>query len=151
MKMIVYRILIVAEVVLLASCVTPTKYAADTNGYGYREVQIDSTAYQVSFKGNSETAPEDISRYALFRCAELTDQEGFDYFILLDDKNAATTSSGETWGYNSDNEWAPKTTVYTEHSDMKTIRMYKGIAPTGNPQVYSAKSLLKYMGPTVQR
>src|SRR3546814_10899027 len=38
----------------------------------------------VSFSGNSLTSRETVERYLLFRAAELTVQQGFDHFILVD-------------------------------------------------------------------
>lgn len=88
--------------------------------YGYSEARLDSTSYQVTFVGDSRDADD---RYALYRAAELTQQNGFDYFIVTDPNVPG----------------------------MKTVRMYKGIVPIDNPNAYNANSMLATMGPKIQR
>ncbi len=91
--------------------------------YGYSEVPIDSTSYQVNFTGDS---PDGNDRYSLYRAAELAEEHGFDYFIVTN----------------------PRT---NDGSATKTIRMYKGPTPTDNPSAYNAKSMLAVMGPTINK
>src|SRR3546814_6915077 len=54
------------------------------NRTGFSEQRIESNRYMVSFSGNSLTSRETVERYLLFRAAELTVQQGFDHFILVD-------------------------------------------------------------------
>ena len=76
----------------LASCAT--KYAPATGSFwdghtGYSEIALDSTTWQVTFCGNNNTSDDIVNRYALYRSAELTDQRGFDYFVILNDNDVA--------------------------------------------------------------
>jgi hypothetical protein len=98
-------------------------WASQNINYGYSDVQLDSTSFQVTFTGDS---PDVNDRYSLYHAAELTDAHGFDYFIVTN----------------------PRT---NDGSASKTIRMYKGTTPTDNPLAYNAKSMLAIMGPTVNK
>src|SRR3546814_9213446 len=73
---------------LFRSCASPTPYQPATgygfNRTGFSEQRIESNRYMVSFSGNSLTSRETVERYLLFRAAELTVQQGFDHFILVD-------------------------------------------------------------------
>ncbi len=82
----------------LASCATPTEYGpAGANGYGYREQRIESDRYIVSFAGNAATNPDEVGDAALRRAAELTLQEGFDWFEVV----SRTDDAGRRGGYGS--------------------------------------------------
>ncbi len=81
----------------LAACATPTPYQAAApsqfeGGYGYRDYKIDSTHWRVSFSGNSLTSRETVEKYLLYRAAELTQQQGFDWFQATDRATDKKTS-----------------------------------------------------------
>jgi hypothetical protein len=67
--------------VLLTACVTAYQPNGATGGYTDR--RIDDETYYVKFQGNGNTSRELVQRYFLFRCAELTEQSGFKYFVIL--------------------------------------------------------------------
>jgi hypothetical protein len=50
---------------------------------GYREIQLTSNTYRVMFFGNGYTNSELAVEYALRRCAELTQQNGYRYLGIL--------------------------------------------------------------------
>ena len=68
----------------LAACQTATPYqAATTTGRyatGFSEFRIDDSHWKVTFRGNSLTSRETVERYLLYRAAELTTTQGFDWF-----------------------------------------------------------------------
>ncbi len=68
----------------LAACAKPTPYqaAADRSGYGYSEQTIGKDQYRIGFNGNGITTRQTVDRYLRYRAAELTDEKGFDYFIV---------------------------------------------------------------------
>ncbi|HEX8233621.1 MAG TPA: hypothetical protein VF559_09800 [Caulobacteraceae bacterium] len=72
----------------LTSCATPTAYAPAMpearRSYGFREVQLDTGHWRVTFAGNSLTSRETVERYLLYRAAELTAAQGFDWFETTD-------------------------------------------------------------------
>ena len=67
----------------LVACAKPTPYqAAELNGFGYSEQAIGKDQYRIGFNGNGITTRETVDRYLRYRAAELTDENGFDYFIV---------------------------------------------------------------------
>jgi hypothetical protein len=76
---------VVALCLLLAACAaSPTPYQAAQNGFGYSEQQIEENRYRVSFAGNSATSRQTVEDYLLYRAAELTVQNGHDWFEVVD-------------------------------------------------------------------
>jgi hypothetical protein len=51
---------------------------------GYSEVRLAENRFQVTFEGNSLTSRERVESYMLYRAAELTLQQGFDWFVIED-------------------------------------------------------------------
>jgi hypothetical protein len=82
----------------LAGCATPTPYQPNIPGQatsgGYSEIRIEPNRWRVTFAGNSLTSRETVEGYLLFRAAELTTQQGFDWFSIVD-RN--TERSGYTY------------------------------------------------------
>src|ERR1700742_2196874 len=81
----------------LAGCIGPTPYQpfvkGSANPGGYSETRIEPERWRVSFAGNSMTSRETVEGYLLFRAAELTLQNGGDWFAIVDrqtDRNART-------------------------------------------------------------
>lgn len=76
------RILPIALTALIAACATQTAYVpADKRGdYGYTETRLTENRYRVTFTGNSLTPRETVQDYALLRAAELTLENGYDWF-----------------------------------------------------------------------
>ncbi|UVO49555.1 hypothetical protein M0208_03145 [Sphingomonas sp. SUN019] len=86
---------------LVAGCATPTTYRPATgSGFsrtGYTDIRIEPNRYRVTFAGNTITDRDIVERYLLFRAAELTLQNGYDYFVMVDrdtDRQARTYSTG---------------------------------------------------------
>jgi hypothetical protein len=73
---------------LLAGCATETAYRPATGtGFarvGYSDHQIEPNRFEVTFSGNSYTSRDTVEKYLLYRAAELTVQQGGDYFIMVD-------------------------------------------------------------------
>jgi len=73
---------------LVAGCATETTYRPATGqGFyrtGYSDRQIEPNRFLVSFAGNSVTSRDTVERYLFFRSAELTLQQGYDYFVMAD-------------------------------------------------------------------
>lgn len=73
---------------LTAGCATPTAYQPldpqHRSAGGYSEQQIETDRFRVSFRGNSLTSRETVETYLLYRAAELTLAQGFDWFIMAD-------------------------------------------------------------------
>jgi hypothetical protein len=95
----------IAGLALLAACATPTPYQAAEGGRsGYAENQIESNRFRISFEGNSLTDRETVETYLLYRAAELTVEEGYDYFTVVaraTDEDTRVTSTGWRSSYYS--------------------------------------------------
>jgi hypothetical protein len=72
----------------LAACETATPYQPNIPGQatsgGYSEIRVEPDRWRVSFAGNSLTSRETVEAYLLFRAAELTVQQGYDWFEIVD-------------------------------------------------------------------
>ena len=81
----VASVLVVLLGLLLAACAgKPTPYQQAQGGYGYSEQRIEENRYRVSFAGNSATSRPTVEDYLLYRAAELTVQNGHDWFEVAD-------------------------------------------------------------------
>jgi hypothetical protein len=78
----------VALAAVLAGCQTPTPYQPNIPGQatsgGYSDVKIEPNRWRVTFSGNSLTSRQTVEAYLLFRAAELTTEQGFDWFSIAD-------------------------------------------------------------------
>lgn len=86
--------------VSLAACATPTPYqpviAGKASAGGFSEFRVEPNRYRVNFAGNSLTSRETVEGYLLFRAAELTVQNGYDWFSISDrDTDTKTRTSVE--------------------------------------------------------
>jgi hypothetical protein len=105
---------------LVSACATETPYRPATgqgfNRTGYSERQVESNRFLVTFAGNSVTDRDTVERYLLFRAAELTLQNGYDYFIMVQrdtDRQAQTYSTpgfGPRYGFGG--YWGPSWNFY---------------------------------------
>jgi len=176
--------LALASPLALASCETPTPYqpAATAGSYhmGYSDQRIDDDHFRVSFAGNSLTSRETVERYLLYRAAELTVQNGFDYFVLINRDTETKTSTylepgfaPSPWGY-----WRPYWRWYRPRFgwrsydpffddpfwrdrdfDIRTVQRYEAMAeikvghgakPANEVRAFDAHEVLNRLGPSIQ-
>jgi hypothetical protein len=90
----------------------------------------------------------------LRRCAELTLQSGFDYFVVGSSETQATNQS--TVGGIGPLFLTPSTTSiylptyaysYSDNEARARIRIFKGEKPEGNANAYDAREVLKFLAP----
>lgn len=78
----------VAGLVALSACATATPYQPrspqQAAAGGYSDQRIEPNRYRVTFAGNSLTSRETVESYLLFRAAELTQAQGYDWFAVAD-------------------------------------------------------------------
>jgi len=67
--------------VMLAACTSP--YAPHGITGGFLEKRLGPNSFRVSFDGNGYTGEEQVVDYWLYRCAELTIENGYSYFGIL--------------------------------------------------------------------
>jgi hypothetical protein len=69
----------------MAACETATPYQplvpGNRSAGGYGETRLNDDVWRVTFAGNSLTSRETVERYLLYRAAELTVNQGFDWFL----------------------------------------------------------------------
>jgi len=95
-----------AVALLLAACATPTPYqplgARGTGASGgYASEQVAANRFRVLFAGNSLTSRERVETYLLFRAAELTLEQGYSHFSIVDrvtDRNVETRVTPSPFG-----------------------------------------------------
>jgi len=82
----------------------PTSYVPLDKAGGYSETQLTEDRWRVNFHGNAHTPRERVWDFCMLRCAEVTRDAGYHYFLMTeigaDDSVASrtSTSSGYTQG-----------------------------------------------------
>lgn len=127
----------ILSLAILLGCATPYKKLGKRGGY--KDEKINDHVYRVSFIGNTRTSDDVVYKYFLRRCAELTLENNFSFFIIIDteDKSKTTvvTSEGSpknnranvtTMSYSGDTDYSP--TEYkniTKHIIEGKIALFK--------------------------
>lgn len=84
-----HRFIVLAGAILFAltSCAHPTPYqprsASSELDKGYSDERIAADRYRVTFSGNSLTSRETVEEYLLYRAAEVTIEQGYDWFSVV--------------------------------------------------------------------
>jgi hypothetical protein len=105
-------------------------------GEGYSDVQLDANTFSVTFSGNAETTHDIVQTYLLYRCAEITVQSGYDYFVVSD--------------RNIQEKKAKLTLMPMGYTAVATIKVFKGEKPSDNPNAYNAKELMQRLEPQIK-
>lgn len=79
---------IALALLFVAGCGTPYRPAKD--GKGYAESQVAPNEFRVSFQGNGQTRSQEANDFALLRAAEVTLENGFRYFAVIDITNTSS-------------------------------------------------------------
>jgi hypothetical protein len=94
----------------LAACETATPYqplsSKNAQSGGYSETRLEADRWRVTFQGNSLTSRGTVENYLLYHAADLTLQQGFDWFEMADrstDKQSDTYALPGPYGYG----WRP--------------------------------------------
>jgi hypothetical protein len=159
--------LILAAVFSLGACVTDTPYRPATNGPGtdgYSETPVEPGRWIVAFSGNAETSRRTVEGYLLRRSAELTLEQGYDWFTIgqhasagQSEPHAATAQPlggawSPDWRYRDGalqpwrpwNPWGsppPAAGAATAWAASAEIVMGRGARPAGGAAVYDARAL----------
>lgn len=161
----------------LSACVTATPYgpASQGGGFGFAEQQIEQDRFRISFRGNSSTRRETVENSLLYRAAELTLQQGYDYFIVVENETEASRSFYNTaypafygryrygspffrsgfgfpyyaYGFGWGVPYDAYTTEVRRYSAVAFVVMQAGEKPEDNPQAFTARQVLDNLGPVV--
>ncbi len=73
------------SLLILINCSTPYQPKGALGGYSSNQLQ--NNTYKVVFKGNQHTSAKTVFQQLERRCAEITIENGFDYFIIFEDSS----------------------------------------------------------------
>jgi hypothetical protein len=135
---------------LLAGCMTAYQPHGVTGGY--KDEKIDADTYRVSFFGNGNTHREAVLKYFLYRCAELTLQNGYQYFELFAAQKPVAEGPYQTV---ADVKEPPiivaQTYTITTWSASGIVRMHKEVGMLGDSEwLFSAREVTGMLGSEVQ-
>ena len=163
---------IVAAAAALAACQTATPYQPFKTGVasgGYSELKLEQDRWRVTFSGNSMTSRTTVENYLLYRAAELTRAQGYDWFETIDrqtDKQTQTYAEplglysygwrpswryyGGGFGWRS---WDPYRggRFWADQIDVRTVTQYeasaevimrRGPKPSGEQRAFDAREIL---------
>jgi hypothetical protein len=163
----------------LAACQSATPFqAAAPGGHGYSETRIEAARWRVSFSGNSLTSRETVEKYLLYRAAQLTAEQGFDWFEPTERNTERNTryvgtstywstwgsrwnpnwGFGGPWGWRRRDFWGPGP-GWPSDIDVRQVNRYeasteivmgKGPRPPG-PQAFDAHQVLANLGPLIAK
>jgi hypothetical protein len=146
----------------LSACATSTVYgpAQTARGDGFIEQQIEANRYMLTVRGNFVTSRDRVEQMMLFRAAELTLNNGFDYFVLAERKTDASRrldpvggprlgfgwswySSRWGWRWWDDPIWAdpPSYREVSRFEASADVAMFRGAKPEGNANAYDARAI----------
>lgn len=157
--MLRHLIFIAAAAALAACATTPPSYAPATSqsAPGYSETQIESNRYFVTFRAPSGADPALLQDYALLRAADLTLQNGREWFWVdrrtLDEQQTRQTGpsvgvgvGGGSWGGRSGGSVGVGINLplggqrQTARSATLEVRFGEGAKPD-DPNAYDARAI----------
>lgn len=157
----------------LTACATPYGPAGEFGGFqhgGYTDRRISDNTQIVYFEGNSANTCGQIRTYLIYRCAQVTLNSGYDYFIITSMSGSQINTNVTTRdSYNNYVTNPPKlyTTYYKTsdfqsasytrssatrcnvypHGSIAVIKMFQGVKPAGVPTAYDARDITAQLGP----
>jgi hypothetical protein len=120
-----------------------TTYQKDSFTGGFSETQLSENVWRVHFKGNAKTSMERATDFCLLRSAELTIENGFNYFSLVDEKSDTKTGvittpmTAQTSAYGYTTFSGGQTFAYRKPRIQNTVFMLKE-KPDSAGMVYEA-------------
>lgn len=158
-------ILVSLLLALLAACGHPTFYQPATDGYGFVEQRLEANRYRVTFRGNSITPLPVVENYLLYRAAEITLQNGFDYFAIADKKTDKSTRYFATYDdfgrpypfrrfpyrYYDSGFYTANYRPIEEFTTTANVLLFRGRKPADRADAYDARDVVQRLGPTILR
>src|SRR3972149_10206844 len=93
-------LIVLGMVVVIVHIGCPTRYQKTGATGGYSDARIDANTFLVEFHGNGFTSRQTVETYLLYRCAEVTVEAGYDFFVVVgggverNDSTNTTTTPG---------------------------------------------------------
>ena len=115
---------------LLINCSTPYQPKGVLGGYS--EERILDNLYRVEYEGNQHSKPEKVQNYLLYRCAELTQEMGYDYFAIVNeeqhfDEHSVRPTRGASFQTSSSMSGGTRTTVSPDLQTATSSTKYTGV------------------------
>ena len=157
----------------LSSCATP--YQQSGLRGGYKDAQVDSNTASVSFHGNAYTPKQKVQLALMYRCAQVRLQDGFDYFVIVNNDTEAKQSVYMTSGHYTEatsgsahgagnmavgsatttgTYYPPQAHTQTKYGSAALIKMFKGQKPQNDANAFDAHDVVAHLGatfgPTIQ-
>jgi hypothetical protein len=143
----------------LAACTTPTVFAPmqRADGPGFSETRIESDRCCITFRGGSDAGPDRVADLALLRAAQLTLQQGFDWFQVTQSFGVGQPPRGpflsvgggtSSWGWGGGSSFG----VGVEGIPLgggpmlsQTLEVFMGRGPTprDDPTIYDARDVAR--------
>ena len=154
------KVVAAAAFLILSGCAT--QYGKYGLAGGYEDSRIDENTFSISVSTNGFTNQQTTSMHAMYRAAELTAENGYDYFIIISNAKNSTGMAMAMPGssrttINSYGSTATAKTTYNPGSVIPVvfpnstlvIKSFKGTKPTEAPNAYEASSVMTYLGPQI--
>ncbi len=169
-----------AAALALAGCETATPYqplnlpGSSASG-GYSDIRLEPNRFRVTFRGNSLTSRETVETYLLYRAAELTLQNGYDWFEIADratETNTRTYANPTGPAFVYGGYWGPRWRLYrrgawgywdpffdgpidyttvTQYETSAEIVMGQGPKPAGDMRAFDARQVQANLAGRIQR
>ena len=148
---------------LLAACATVTPYQPLNNGVGYSDQKLESNRYRVSFDGNSSTPRDTVQNYVLYRVAELTLANEYDYFtVAAQSTEAELKGTGGNFGFSFGGFGFGRnggigvglgsgSDIRTEYQGSADVTLFRGKKPETDPHAYDAREIKANLESKIQR
>jgi hypothetical protein len=99
---------------------------------GYSDEKILGNLYRVEFKGNQHSKPEKVQNYLMYRCAELTQEMGYNYFMIVSEErhfeeNSVRPERGVSFHTSSSMSGGTRTTVSPDLELATSDTKYTGV------------------------
>lgn len=163
------RIACLLIILMAGACASSPEYvpARDVDDYGHYSTRLDDDRYRVVYNGRPSMNPNTAKDYALLRAAELTLQEGNDWFQVVDRETSSIERYAPSTGFRYERAYyverdcgllscrqSVRPTTMTSvgfdsrdtrsrHSHALEIVMGKGKMPTESGSYYDADSVAR--------
>jgi len=157
------KIVLILLLITLYNCSTP--YQPKGMLGGYSEEKILNNMYKVEFEGNQHSDPGTIQHYLLYRCAELTKEMGYEYFLIVNEeryydqynvqpnspipgKNRGSASGGVKVVANPDLQNPTSSTQYT---GVYYIKLLTDVEEKDKDAVFKAEEVFELLGNMIKK
>jgi len=82
MRAYIQYILVAAGLIVLSGCGGQPAYTQNQFSSSLNETQLSPNAWKVAFRGNAAWTMDSADNHALLRCADITLQNGYKFFLI---------------------------------------------------------------------